>query len=50
MAIITTNMVTDEVTYQQEFYRQLYGDNWNDFVTVDRNTDEYTQGILFEHN
>lgn len=49
MAIITTNMVTDEVTYQQEFYRQLYGDNWTDFITVDRNTDGYTQGILFEH-
>ena len=49
MAIITTNMVTDEVTYQQEFYRQLYGDNWSDFVTVDRSTDGYTQGILFEH-
>lgn len=49
MAIISTNIMTNETVYQNEFYRQLFGDDYSTIVTVDRSTDGYTNGILFEH-
>ena len=38
---------TDEITYQDYFYEKLFGPNNN--IKTDRNTDGYTDGILFEH-
>lgn len=39
----------DEKTYQECFYQSLFGENWNQKVTIARNTDGYMSGILFEH-
>ena len=51
MPKITTTVTADEKSYQEEFYSKLYGDNdkWREYVCVDRSTDGYTDGILFEH-
>ena len=51
MPKITTVSSVDERSYQDEFYSCLYGDNdkWKEYVNVDRSTDGYTEGILFEH-
>ena len=40
---------TYEKTYQVEFYKAIWGDEWADFVSVDKSTDGYTEHILFEH-
>ena len=48
MAVIANLINTDEKTWQGEFYRNLFGDVY-DGITVDRSTDGYTRGILFEH-
>ena len=48
MAIISKQFVSDEKTWQMEFYRVLFGDNL-DGISIDRSTDGYTRGILFEH-
>lgn len=49
MPAITTTVLTDERTWQGEFYKALYGDDYTEYVSVDRSTDGYTDGILFEH-
>ncbi len=48
MAVITKLFNSDEKTWQGEFYRNLFGDEY-DGISVDRSTDGYTRGILFEH-
>lgn len=48
MAVITKLYDSDEKTWQGEFYRNLFGNDY-DGITVDRSTDGYTRGILFEH-
>ena len=48
MAVIAKLFDSDEKTWQGEFYRNLFGDEY-DGITVDRSTDGYTRGILFEH-
>ena len=49
MPSITTTVLTDERTWQGEFYKALYGEDYTNYVSVDRSTDGYTDGILFEH-
>ena len=49
MSAITTTVLTDERTWQGEFYKALYGDNYTESVSIDRSTDGYTPGVLFEH-
>lgn len=48
MTSITTTVLTDERTWQGEFYKNLFGED-SDEITIDRSTDGYTKGILFEH-
>lgn len=48
MAVITKLFSTDEKTWQEEFYRHLFGEN-SDQISIDRSTDGYTRGIIFEH-
>lgn len=48
MPSITTTVLTDERTWQGEFYKNLFGED-SDEITIDRSTDGYTKGILFEH-
>lgn len=48
MAVITKLINSDEKTWQGEFYRNLFGEDY-DGISVDRSTDGYTRGILFEH-
>ena len=48
MAIISKIFDSDEKTWQGEFYRSLFGDSFEG-IKVDRSTDGYTKGILFEH-
>lgn len=48
MALITKSFASDEKTWQNEFYSNLFGDDF-DGITIDRSTDGYTRGILFEH-
>ncbi len=48
MAIkINNSFFTDEVTYQTIFYEKLFGDDFE--VNIDRNTDGYIDGTIFEH-
>ena len=47
MAVIAKSFDTDEKSWQGEFYRTLFGDELEG-ITVDRSTDGYTRGILFE--
>ncbi len=42
------NITIDEKTYQEEFYYMLFGDEWFNIVNIARNTDGYTNGIIFE--
>lgn len=42
------NINVDEKTYQEEFYYMLFGDEWFNVVNIGRNTDGFTDGILFE--
>ena len=39
----------DEKDYQEYFYQNVFGDNWRNKVWIDRSTDGYTSGIIFEH-
>ena len=48
MARITSSIVTDEKTWQTQFYETVFG-NDIESVHVDRSTDGYTTGIIFEH-
>lgn len=48
MAIISNLINSDEKTYQGEFYKNLFGEDYEG-LSVDRSTDGYTRGILFEH-
>ena len=48
MAVITKLMNSDEKTWQGEFFRTLFGENYEG-VYVDRRTGGYTRGIIFEH-
>ena len=48
MATIIKAISTDERTWQGEFYRTLFGES-SDEIAVDRSTDGYARGILFEH-
>ena len=48
MAVITTSVSTDEKTWQIKFYEAVFGSDIEQ-VTVDRSTDGYTKGIIFEH-
>lgn len=47
MAIIHNNIQTDETTFQYAFYEALLGDNIE--VHIDRSTDGYIDGTIFEH-
>ncbi len=48
MAIKIVNpLIVDEVTYQTIFYEKLFGDDFK--VNIDRNTDGYIDGTIFEH-
>lgn len=48
MAIkVNNSFYTDEVTYQNLFYEKLFGDDFE--VNIDRNTDGYIDGTIFEH-
>lgn len=47
MSQITTRLITDEKTWQGQFYAQLFGPDLNG-ITIGRSTDGYTRGILFE--
>lgn len=44
---IKIDIITDEKTYQGHFYRKILGDDFE--LHVDRNTDGYIQGTIFEH-
>lgn len=46
---MNANIEYDEKVYQEEFYYMLFGDEWFNIVNVGRNTDGFTNGILFEH-
>ena len=48
MAVISTSITTDEITWQKEFYKILFGEDSEEII-IDRNTDGYTRGIIFEH-
>ena len=48
MAVIEQTIEADERTWQNNFYNLLFGEE-NDQIKVDRSTDGYTRGILFEH-
>ena len=45
--IKTNTFNSDEVTFQQYFYNKVLGSN--NSVRIDRNTDGYLDGIIFEH-
>lgn len=49
MATITGIVSADERTWQRKFYEQLFGYDYENYVTIDRSTDGHTAGILFEH-
>lgn len=48
MATITKSFSADEKSWQMDFYNNLFGDNLEG-ITIDRSTDGYTRGIIFEH-
>ena len=39
----------DEKSVQTIFYEELFGENWQEKIFVDRNTDGHSRGVLFEH-
>ena len=47
MALIGNVVSADEKTWQMKFYETIFGSP--DEITVDRSTDGYTKGIIFEH-
>lgn len=47
MAIITKSFGADEKSWQMSFYKNLFGENL-DGISIDRSTDGYTHGIIFE--
>lgn len=47
MAIITKSFSADEKSWQTDFYVNLFGEDLEG-ITIDRSTDGYTRGILFE--
>ncbi len=49
MPDIVKTITTDERTWQEEFYKSIFGEEYTDYITVDRSTDGYTKGIIFEH-
>lgn len=46
---MNTNITIDEKTYQEEFYYMLFDEEWINIISISRNTDGFTKGILFEH-
>lgn len=48
MAVISNPIKMDEKTWQGLFYDNLFGEDY-DGISIDRSTDGYTRGILFEH-
>lgn len=50
MSLITTTINSDEKTYQIRFYESIFGaNNLEGNISMDRSTDGYTKGIIFEH-
>lgn len=50
MAKITQTISSDEKTYQVKFYESIFGENnLKGNISIDRSTDGYTKGIIFEH-
>ena len=49
MALIQKTVIADEKTWQSNFYDAIFGTEKEEYLTVDRSTDGYTRGILFEH-
>ena len=47
MPLINTSVSTDEVTYQNTFYNNILDESFD--LKIDRNTDGYIPGTLFEH-
>ena len=47
MALITKTFSADEKSWQTEFYKHLFGEDLMG-ITIDRSTDGYTRGIIFE--
>ena len=49
MPKISRTINSDENTYQIEFYKQLFGDDYYEKVSINRSTDGYIDGTIFEH-
>lgn len=49
MIQITNTFDMDEKTFEINFYTAIFGPDFANKVTIDRSTDGYTDGILFEH-
>ncbi|MBR1944328.1 MAG: hypothetical protein IJ848_02540, partial [Alphaproteobacteria bacterium] len=49
MAILNSIVNADEKTWQEKFYDNIFGVNYENNIKVDRSTDGYTKGIIFEH-
>lgn len=49
MATLQHTVITDEKTWQTNFYEHIFGIEKDEYLTVDRSTDGYTRGVLFEH-
>ena len=43
------NFLTDEKSFELNFYAALYGDDFLNYVSIERSTDGFTDGIIFEH-
>lgn len=51
MALIVNKVNADEKTWQGKFYEMIFGVDYleSEKIKIDRSTDGYTQGIIFEH-
>lgn len=49
MSQISSEIFADEKTWQMKFYEQLFGLELDEKLKIDRSTDGYTKGIIFEH-
>ena len=49
MVNMINTFAVDEKTFQIRFYEAVLGPEFDKTVTIDRSTDGYTEGILFEH-
>lgn len=48
MVEIKNTFAVDEKTFEIKFFEALFGNDFERRVTIDRSTDGYTDGILFE--